>query len=92
VVAVSPIVGGAPIKGPADRLLRAIGVEVSARGVARHYRDLIQGFVFDERDADQMREITDLGLRASALDTIMSTTDAAARLARATLELAESLR
>jgi LPPG:FO 2-phospho-L-lactate transferase len=92
VVAVSPIVGGAPIKGPADRLLRAIGVEVSARGVARHYRDLIQGFVLDERDADQMREITDLGLRASALDTIMSTTDAAARLARATLELAESLR
>ena len=92
VVAVSPIVGGAPIKGPADRLLRAIGVEVSARGVARHYRDLIHGFVLDERDADQKSEVIALGMRASAPDTIMTTTDDAARLARATLELAESLR
>ena len=51
--AISPIVGGAPVKGPADRLLRGIGVEVSARGVAALYRGLAHGFVIDERDAAQ---------------------------------------
>ena len=51
VVAISPIVGGAPVKGPADRLLRGPGIEVSARGVAGLYRDCAQGFVLDARDA-----------------------------------------
>ena len=62
VVGISPIVGGAPIKGPADALLRGIGVEVSARGVAGHYRDWIDAFVIDERDADQAEAIRALGL------------------------------
>ena len=91
VVAISPIVGGAPLKGPADRLLRAIGAEVSARGVARLYRDLAQGFVLDCRDAEHVRDVEALGLRALAVDTIMRDAGASEALARATLELADRL-
>ncbi|MCZ6465536.1 MAG: 2-phospho-L-lactate transferase [Proteobacteria bacterium] len=92
VVAVSPIVGGAPIKGPADRLLRGIGVEVSAKGVAGLYTGLAGGFVFDERDAEQAAAIEDLGLRTRVVDTVMVDLAASTRLAEAALELADELR
>jgi LPPG:FO 2-phospho-L-lactate transferase len=91
VVGVSPIVGGAPVKGPADKLLRGIGVEVSARGVAGLYRDLLQGFVLDRRDADEAPAVEALGLRTAVLDTLMRDRAAAARIAAATLELARRL-
>ena len=91
IVAVSPIVGGAPIKGPAAQLLRGIGVEVSARGVAAFYRDWIDGFVLDRRDAEQARDVEALGLRACVTDTVMRNGDAAASLARETLALAAGL-
>jgi LPPG:FO 2-phospho-L-lactate transferase len=90
-VAISPIVGGAPIKGPADRLLRGIGVEVSARGVAGLYRGLVGGFVLDVRDADQLPDVEALGMRGLAADTIMSDVEAATRLAREALTLADAL-
>jgi len=92
VVAVSPIVGGAPIKGPADSLLRGIGVEVSALGVAAHYRDWIDGIVIDERDAALAAPIRDLGLGVTVTDTIMTDRERAAALARELLALAEQLR
>jgi LPPG:FO 2-phospho-L-lactate transferase len=92
VVAVSPIIGGAPVKGPATPLLRALGVEVSAVGVARFYREWIDGFVCDERDREQLPEIEGLGLRAQALDTLMVDAGVAERVARAALELGRSLR
>ena len=66
IVAVSPIVSGAPIKGPAHTLMRALGIEVSALGVARFYAEWIDGFVFDERDAALLPEIEALGLAAAA--------------------------
>jgi len=90
-VAVSPIVGDAPIKGPARQLLSGIGVAVSAAGVAGHYRELIGGFVFDERDAAQEEEIRQLGLATACTDSIMRDREAAARLARSTLALAGRL-
>jgi len=92
VVAVTPIVGGAPIKGPADHLLRAVGAEVSARGVARLYRDLARGFVLDARDAGELADVEAQGLAAVAVDTIMRDAAASESLARAALELADSLR
>ncbi len=55
VVAISPIIGGVPVKGPADRLLRGLGHEVSARGVAALYGELLDGYVLDTRDAAQQR-------------------------------------
>jgi len=89
VVAISPIVGGAPVKGPADRLLRGLGVEVSALGVAGLYRGLAQGFVLDAVDAEASPAVEKLGLRVRSLDTLMRTPEIAGRVARAALELAK---
>jgi LPPG:FO 2-phospho-L-lactate transferase len=92
IVAVSPIVGGAPIKGPAHTLLRAEGIEVSALGVAHFYHDWIDGFVFDELDRDLMSEIEALGLAACALDTMMLNAEVSEQVARASLGLADAIR
>jgi len=92
IVAISPIVGGAPVKGPADRLMRGVGAEVSARGVAELYRGLIDAFVIDERDADLAADIEAMGIRTQVLDTIMGDVAVAQRLAGAVLSLAASLR
>jgi LPPG:FO 2-phospho-L-lactate transferase len=92
VVGISPIIGGAPVKGPADRLLRGTGVEVSARGVAKLYRELCDGFVIDRRDAAQAPEIEALGLACRATETLMRTPEISAALAAETLELAQDLR
>ena len=92
VIAISPIVAGAPVKGPADSLLRGIGAEVSARGVARLFRELIDGFVLDTRDREEASDVAALGLRCIAVDTLMRNGDVAERLARDALELADSLR
>jgi LPPG:FO 2-phospho-L-lactate transferase len=92
VVAISPIVGGAPVKGPADRLLRGLGHEVSARGVAALYREFTDGFILDERDAELADDISAMGLRTRVVDTIMRDAAASRRLAEAALALAGSLR
>lgn len=92
IVAVSPIVGGKPIKGPADPLLRGIGAEVSSRGVARLYRDWVDGLVIDERDAALREDIEALGLAVDVTDTIMVDASAAARLASRALALAARVR
>jgi len=79
------------VKGPADRLLRGIGIEVSARGVAGLYRGLARGFVLDQRDAAQAADVEALGLRCVAVDTIMRDAAASARVADAALALVARL-
>jgi LPPG:FO 2-phospho-L-lactate transferase len=88
VVAISPIIAGAPVKGPASQLLRGLGIEVSARGVAELYREVAQAFVLDQRDAELEADVRSLGLRTAALDTLMRDDAQAARLAEAALRLA----
>lgn len=88
VVAVSPIVGGVALKGPADRMLVSLGHESSARGVARIYRDLATAFVLDTVDAALEPEIAALGLRTLATDTVMVDHAGRERLARTVLEFA----
>lgn len=88
VVAVSPIVGGSPIKGPADKLMRGLGLDVSAVGVARCYRDFLDVMVVDEQDAHLIPDIEDLGIPAVATNTIMRDLAAKAELARQVLEAA----
>jgi LPPG:FO 2-phospho-L-lactate transferase len=88
VVAVSPIVRGAPIKGPADKLMSGLGIEVSPVGVARYYRDFLDVMVIDEQDANLVNQIEDLGIPAVATNTIMRDNDAKATLARNVLEAA----
>lgn len=83
VVAVSPIVAGAALKGPADRLLRELGHEASVGGVARFYAGLAATLVVDEADADLVGTVSDAGLRAVVTSTVMSTPAVAADLARA---------
>ncbi len=88
VVAVSPIVGGAPIKGPADKLMRGLSMEVSAVGVARCYRDFLDVMVIDKQDKHLLNEIEDLGIPAVATNTIMRDMAAKAALAHKVLEVA----
>jgi LPPG:FO 2-phospho-L-lactate transferase len=85
VVAVSPIVGGAAIKGPAAAMLAALGHEVSALGVARLYTDLAGAFVVDEQDRGLVPAIEGLGLRAILTATVMRDATSREALARATI-------
>ena len=91
VVGVSPIVGGRVVRGMADRLLPAVGAEVSAVGVARHYGELLDGWVVDRVDADAGRELSGAGVAWAATDTLMDDVEVAASLARTCLTLAEEV-
>jgi LPPG:FO 2-phospho-L-lactate transferase len=89
VVGVSPIVGGAPLAGMADKLMPAAGLEVSALGAARAYRDLLSAWVIDERDRDAAALIADeLGVRVAVTDTVMRDDEIAEAVARTAVELA----
>ncbi len=90
VVAVSPILGGAPVRGMADKLMQAAGEEVSALGVARHYHELLGAFVMDEVDRDLAPSVSDaIGRRPVAIvDTIMVDDDAARSVAQTAIGVA----
>ncbi|MEX1169603.1 MAG: 2-phospho-L-lactate transferase [Chloroflexota bacterium] len=88
VIAVSPIVGGVALKGPADRMMASLGHESSAVGVAALYADLLTGFVLDAVDAPLEPAIRALGMRTHVTDTIMADDAGKARLARAIMEFA----
>ena len=85
VAAISPIVGGKALKGPADKMLRGLGHPVSALGVAQLYRDCVGTFVLDQADHRLLGAIQALGLRAVVTDTIMSDPARAANLASVVL-------
>ena len=85
VVAVSPIIAGAALKGPADRLLRELGHESSVVGIARIYASLAATLVVDDADADQAAAVEAEGLRCVVAPTIMRGPDEAAALARTVL-------
>lgn len=84
-VAVSPIIAGAALKGPADRLLRELGHEASVVGVARLYAPLVSTLVIDDADAAHASAIEAEGVRCVVAPTIMHGTDDAVRLARLVL-------
>jgi LPPG:FO 2-phospho-L-lactate transferase len=87
-LAVSPIVAGRALKGPADRMLASLGHEVSATGVARLYEGLVDRFVIDEADADLAPSISGLGMAPDVRPTVMRTDDDRAALAEALLAIA----
>lgn len=87
VLAVTPIIEGKALKGPAADMLRDLGHEVSAAAVARMYRDLLDVFVLDNRDLRCAAEIEELGIRVFSADTIMTTTEIKQQLARRILEI-----
>ncbi|MSO79706.1 MAG: 2-phospho-L-lactate transferase [Acidimicrobiia bacterium] len=85
VVGVSPIIGGRPVRGPADRLMGPLGIEVSCVGVAREYREFCSALVIDGADAAHAPAVEALGVRAVVADTLMRDARVAAALARETL-------
>ncbi|GAA3380683.1 2-phospho-L-lactate transferase [Streptomyces racemochromogenes] len=93
VVGLSPIVGGAPVRGMADKVLAAVGVETTAAAVARHYGSgLLDGWLVDTSDADAVTEVEAAGIPCRAVPLMMTDTDATAAMARAALDLAEATR
>jgi LPPG:FO 2-phospho-L-lactate transferase len=92
VVGLSPIVGGHHLRGMAEQLLTAIGVEVSAAGVGLHYGPrsgggVLDGWLVDEADADDVRRVVDAGLACRAVPLLMTDLDATAAMAAAAVEL-----
>jgi len=85
VVAVTPLIGGRPVKGPADRLMGPLGMEVSCVGVAEAYRDVCGTLVIDTADAADAPRVEALGVHAVVADTLMLDARIAAALARQTL-------
>src|SRR5262249_55028605 len=83
VAAVSPLVAGKPVKGPADRLLHGLGVEVSVAGGAGLYRGFLDTFVIDAQDESQLDQRQRQGVRVMVTDTIMSDMDKSVALAQA---------
>jgi LPPG:FO 2-phospho-L-lactate transferase len=86
VVAVSPIIAGAALKGPADRLMAELGTESSVVGVARLYAPWIGTLVVDEADAARAPEVEAEGVRCLVTDTVMSSPERAAALARVVVD------
>ena len=86
-IAVSPIVGGRALKGPAGKMLSELGEDVSCVGVARQYVGLCDVFVIDELDRGLSEDIKSLGMEAVVLDTVMNTDEDKAALARSILDI-----
>jgi LPPG:FO 2-phospho-L-lactate transferase len=92
VVAVSPIIAGETIKGPAAKMYRELGIEPSALAVADHYRGLLRGFVMDNRDAALRNSIEGTGVQTLATNTIMQTTTDRVHLAQDVLHFVGKLK
>jgi LPPG:FO 2-phospho-L-lactate transferase len=84
-VAVSPIVAGAPVKGPADKLLRGLGLEVSAYSVAKLYSDFLGTFILDTADSAEKDKIEKLGIEVKVANTLMKSLENKIALARTVL-------
>jgi LPPG:FO 2-phospho-L-lactate transferase len=91
VVAVSPIVGGAAIKGPAAKMMAELGADVSCEGVARHYGKVVDAWVIDRADAGAAAKIASTGCRVLVTDTLMTDVAASQRLAAEVVRFARGL-
>lgn len=93
VVGISPVIGGAPVRGMADACLAAIGVETTALAVAQHYGrrpdGILDAWLVDERDADAVPALRAAGFTADATGTLMTDVPATARIAAAALALVD---
>ena len=86
VIGISPIVAGMPIKGPADKMLRGLGFEVSAYGVAKIYSDFLDTFVIDTKDTGSKSRVETLGVNVKVTNTVMKSLEDKVALAKAVLE------
>ena len=89
-VAVSPLIGGKPLKGPADRLMRGLGMETSSTQVAKLYADFLDVMVIDCSDENEAADIEALGVDVLVTDTVIPDDDSSRRLSKAILDMASS--
>jgi LPPG:FO 2-phospho-L-lactate transferase len=87
-IAVSPIIGGKAIKGPAAKMFQEMGVQPSPMAVARHFDRLLRGIIIDCADSGSARELEEMGLRVRVLPTLMKSSEDRRRLAEGALALA----
>ncbi len=91
VIAVSPIVGGVALKGPAAKMMRELGSAATALGVVRHYGDRVDGWVIDQQDARLKRAIEREGKAVLVTDTVMNNRSKSTRLAKRVVAFAHTL-
>jgi LPPG:FO 2-phospho-L-lactate transferase len=91
VIAVSPIIAGRAVKGPAAKMYSELGIQPSALAVAEHYRGLLSHFVLDREDANLEKAIQGLGIRTLVTDTLMKSAAERKRLAKDVLNFIESM-
>ena len=82
VFGISPIIEGAPIKGPADKLMKFMGLDVSCVGVAKYYQDFLGHFIIDNKDYSLQPEIEELGINAYCFNTLMKDLESKINLAK----------
>ena len=82
VIGISPIIEGATVKGPADKLMKCLGLEVSCIGVAKYYKEILSHFIIDNRDGESKPEIEDLGIHTYCYDTLMDSLEKKKALAQ----------
>jgi LPPG:FO 2-phospho-L-lactate transferase len=90
-IGISPILGQQAVKGPAAKILSELGIEPSALSVAKHYKDLLLGWMIDNQDADLVEPIKALGIEVRATDIMMADRDDRRRLALEVLQFAREL-
>jgi LPPG:FO 2-phospho-L-lactate transferase len=86
IVPVSPLIKGATIKGPADRMMKSMGIEPSALGVAKTYHDFLNGMIIDTQDKTLQNDIEKIGIKVLTTNTIMSSKQTKKILAKTILE------
>jgi len=91
VVAVSPIIGGKAVKGPAAKMFRELGYQPSAAVIAEHYQDLLTGFVFDKVDRQELEKIERWRIICLVTDTLMKNDQDRIRLAEQVLNFSEAI-
>jgi LPPG:FO 2-phospho-L-lactate transferase len=85
-IAISPIIGGKAVKGPAAKIMQELGMTVSPVGVASHLKHILSGFVFDNKDQELQNQLENLGLKTIHTDTLMRSSQDQARLASEVVE------
>ena len=86
VVAISPLIGGKPLKGPADKLMRGLGLEASSSEIAKLYKDFLDVMVLDDSDSGEVEDINSLNISTFVTDTIMTDDEKSETLSRKILD------
>ncbi len=91
IVSITPIIGCSPVKGPLDRMMSGLGLEVSAYTIAKMYRKFVDAFILDEKDKSLLDRIENLGIKVYLMDTLMKGIDKKIQVAKNVLRIAKEI-